>query len=73
MKKILHIVLFLLLTAAGAAAQTVQDSGYKVVAHIKPDGTVQDSGYKVIAHRKCLGEYAGIRKVYRDHLNDCFE
>ena len=34
---------------------------------------IEQAGYKVLAHRKCLGEYAGIRKVYRDHLNDCFE
>lgn len=34
---------------------------------------LEQAGYKVIAHRKCLGEYEGIRKVYRDHLNSCFE
>ena len=34
---------------------------------------IEKAGYKVNAHRKCLGEYAGIRRVYRDHLNSCFE
>ena len=34
---------------------------------------IAQAGYKVIAHRKCLGEYEGIRRIYRDHLNSCFE
>ena len=62
MKKGFQIVLFLLLAAAGAmgaatdvAAQTVQDAGYKVVAHIKADGTLQDDSYRVIGHIKADG------------------
>ncbi len=34
---------------------------------------VERAGYKTVPHRKCLGEYAGIRRIYRDHLNSCFE
>ena len=34
---------------------------------------LEKAGYKMITHRKCLGEYAGIRRIYRDHLNSCFE
>ena len=34
---------------------------------------IGNAGYKTVVHRKCLGEYAGIRKIYRDHLNSCFE
>ena len=33
----------------------------------------ESAGYKVVLHRKCLGEYSGIRRLYRDHLNSCFE
>ena len=55
MKQILHIVLFLLLTTAGAAAQTVQDAGYRIVAHIKSDGTIQDASYRIIGHIKSDG------------------
>ena len=34
---------------------------------------IANAGFKTVVHRKCLGEYAGIRKVYRDHLNSCFD
>ncbi len=34
---------------------------------------LEQAGYKVIAHRKCLGEYRGIRAIYRDHLSSCFD
>ena len=34
---------------------------------------IEKAGYKVLAHPKCLGEYTGIRKIYRDHLNSCFD
>ena len=57
MKKILQIVLFLLLSAAGAgaAAQTVQDASYRIVGHIKSDGTIQDASYRIIGHIKSDG------------------
>lgn len=31
------------------------------------------AGFEVVAHRKCLGEYAGVRKVFAEHLEKCFE
>ena len=34
---------------------------------------IEAAGYKVVPHKKCLGEYAGVRRVYRNHLNSCFE
>ena len=62
MRKVFQIVVSLLLAAAGAmgaapraAAQMVQDAGYKVVAHIKTDGTLQDESYRVIGHIKADG------------------
>ena len=31
------------------------------------------AGFEVIPHRKCLGEYEGIRMVFQNHLENCFE
>ena len=47
-------VLFLFLCFS-ASAQTVMDSGYRVIAHIKSDGTIQDSNYRVVGHVKSDG------------------
>ena len=57
MRKVIHFVLMLalMLTALGARAQTVQDAGYRVVAHIKSDGTIQDASYRIIGHIKSDG------------------
>ena len=55
MRKIVFILLTLTLSALGIRAQTVQDAGYKVVAHIKSDGTIQDDSYRVIGHIKADG------------------
>ena len=65
MRKVIHIVLLLLLTALGARAQTVQDAGYRIVGHIKSDGTIQDAGYKMIGHIKSDGtvQDAGYRII----------
>ena len=57
MKHIAHIILFVVLLglAISAHAQTITDSGYRTVAHIKSDGTIQDSGYRTIGHIKSDG------------------
>ena len=57
MKKTILILVFLfsLVFATEAEAQRVTDSGYKVVANIKADGTIQDSSYKIIGHIKSDG------------------
>ena len=44
------VFIFSLVFATEAGAQRVTDSGYKVVANIKADGTIQDSSYKIIGH-----------------------
>ena len=49
------LVLYLTLTALSASAQLVQDASYRVVAHIKSDGTIQDSSYRIIGHVKSDG------------------
>lgn len=46
------LAIFLCLTAAG---QTVKDSGYRTIGHIKSDGTIQDSGYRTIGHIRSDG------------------
>ena len=50
MRKVVCFILLLTLSALGARAQQVQDALYRVVAHIKTDGTVQDESYRVIGH-----------------------
>ena len=55
MRRILPIILFLTLSVLSASAQMVQDASYRVVAHIKSDGTIQDASYKVIGHIKADG------------------
>ena len=54
-RKVIYILVLLTLSALGLRAQTVQDAGYRVVAHIKSDGTVQDDSYRVIGHIKSDG------------------
>lgn len=51
MRKVLLIVLSLIL-ALPLGAQTLKDSNYRTVGHIRQDGTVQDSNYKTIGHAK---------------------
>ena len=55
MRKIVFILLLLTLSALGVRAQMVQDAGYRVVAHIKSDGTIQDASYRIIGHIKSDG------------------
>ena len=55
MKRFLILVLFLFLAAPSVFSQTIQDAGYRIVAHIKSDGTVQDSSYRIIGHVKSDG------------------
>ena len=50
MRRFLTLILFLALAALSASAQMVQDASYRVVAHIKSDGTIQDASYRVIGH-----------------------
>ena len=52
MRKVFQIVLFLLLAAAGAHAQTIQDASYRITGHLKSDGTVQDANYRIVGHIK---------------------
>ena len=52
MRKVFFILLMITLSALGVRAQTVQDSNYRTVAHIKSDGTLQDSNYRTIGHIK---------------------
>ena len=55
MRRFFFLVLFLTLSAVTASAQLVQDASYRVVAHIKSDGTIQDDSYRVIGHIKSDG------------------
>ena len=55
MRKVVCFILLLTLSALGARAQQVQDALYRVVAHIKSDGTIQDDSYRVIGHIKSDG------------------
>ena len=55
MRKVICFILLLTLCAVGARAQQVQDALYRVVAHIKSDGTIQDSSYRIIGHVKSDG------------------
>ena len=50
MRRFLTLILFLALSALAASAQMVQDASYRIVAHIKSDGTIQDASYRVIGH-----------------------
>ena len=34
---------------------------------------LEAAGFEVVAHRKCLGEYAGIRRIFQAHLEACFD
>ena len=55
MRRLLTLILFVTLAAVSASAQMVQDASYRVVGHIKSDGTIQDQTYKVIGHIKSNG------------------
>ena len=55
MRRFLTLILFLAFAALSASAQMVQDASYRVVGHIKSDGTIQDQTYKVIGHIKSNG------------------
>ena len=55
MRRFLPFLLFLFLTGLSASAQMVQDAGYRVVGHIKSDGTIQDASYRIIGHVKSDG------------------
>lgn len=53
MKSLLHIFVFLVVLCGISlrmSAQTIKNSSYQTVAHIKSDGTVQDSNYRTIGH-----------------------
>ena len=53
MKSLLHIFVFLVVLCGISlrmSAQTIKNSSYQTVAHIKSDGTVQDSNYRAIGH-----------------------
>ena len=53
MRKILCFLVLLMLSAVGVRAQMVQDASYRVVAHIKSDGTIQeDASYRIVGHIK---------------------
>ena len=46
----LLLIAFALCVSFSALAQTVTDSSYRIVAHIKPDGTIQDSSYRTLGY-----------------------
>ena len=52
MRRILTLLLFLAFAAVSASAQMVQDASYRILGHVKTDGTVQDASYRVIGHVK---------------------
>ena len=55
-KKVCILMATLGLLAGGAvSAQTITNSGYSTVAHIKSDGTIQDGSYRTIGHIKSDG------------------
>ena len=55
MRSFLTLLLFLALAAVSASAQMVQDASYRIVGHIKSDGTVQDASYRITGHVKSDG------------------
>ena len=66
MRKVVCFILLLTLSALGARAQQVQDALYRVVAHIKSDGTIQDDSYRVIGHVKGVPmEWAALYFFFR--------
>lgn len=52
----MRLYIHLLLSAAllgvslQVSAQTIKNSSYQTVAHIKSDGTIQDGSYRTIGH-----------------------
>ena len=55
MRSFLTLLLFLALATVSASAQMVQDASYRIVGHIKSDGTVQDASYRITGHVKSDG------------------
>ena len=57
----MRLYIHLLLSAAllgvslQVSAQTIKNSSYQTVAHIKSDGTIQDSSYRTIGYVKSDG------------------
>ena len=46
---------FLLLAALTGYAQTITNSSYQTVGHIKSDGTIQDKSYRTVGYIKSDG------------------
>ena len=69
MRRILTLLLFVTLTALSASAQMVQDASYRIVGHVKPDGTVQDASYRIIGRTKGVPmEWAALYFFFPDIL-----
>lgn len=65
--KTVHIAPFMFVAGKAAMEGVCGDADDSMKTQL------ENAGYNVIAHRKCLGEYAGVRKVFRDHLDSCFD
>ena len=50
MKFRFFLTLLFCLVCGAAGAQTIKDASYRIVAHIKSDGTVQNASYHTIGH-----------------------
>lgn len=58
MKSLLRIFVFLVVLCGISlrmSAQTIKNSSYQTVAHIKSDGTMQDDSYRTIGYIKSDG------------------
>ena len=62
-----HVAPFMFVAGKAAMEGVCGDSADSITSILR------DAGYEVITHRKCLGEYEGVRRVYADHLERCFE
>ena len=49
---LLFLAALLPILSLEAGAQSVRNSSYQTIAHIKSDGTVQDGSYRIIGHIK---------------------
>ena len=52
---LLFLAALLPILSLEAGAQSVRNSSYQTIAHIKSDGTVQDGSYRTIGHIKSDG------------------
>ena len=65
--KKVHVAPFMFVAGQAAMEGVCGDASNSMKSQLEA------AGFIVTEHRKCLGEYAGIRKVFQDHLEKCFE